>query len=137
MKNYILPALLLVACAALAAAAVLTDGAIPGGATGLLFALCGVSGGMGVSGIAMTLSDRRRTPEERRELERAEHDERNIAIREKAAMSSWYWTLYLLWAVFMVCAVTAGGVTLALVSVVIVLHCSFYLINISRWAKKM
>ena len=42
------------------------------------------------------------SPQERKELQRSETDERNIAIREKAAQSSWYWTLYLLWVPFVI-----------------------------------
>ena len=68
---------------------------------------------------------------------RSETDERNIAIREKAAMSSWYWTLYLLWAVFFVIQIFVGGLWAVAVSVVVVLHCMFYMINIYRWTKKM
>ena len=101
----------------------------------LLFTLGGVLMGFGVVGIA--LSRIRMSPEEQKEYERSEHDERNVAIREKAAMSSWYWTLYMLWAVFMVIQIFVGGLWGVAVSVVIVLHCTFYMINIHRWNKKM
>ena len=50
---------------------------------------------------------------------------------------SWYWTLYMLWAVFMVIQIFVGGLWGVAVSVVIVLHCTFYMINIHRWNKKM
>jgi len=101
----------------------------------VLFTLGGVLLGFGAVGIA--LSRIRMSPEEQKEYERSEHDERNVAIREKAAMSSWYWTLYMLWAVFMVIQIFVGGLWGVAVSVVIVLHCTFYMINIHRWNKKM
>lgn len=100
-----------------------------------LCALGGVLMGFGVTGIA--LSDRHMTPEEKKEMERGERDERNVAIREKAAMSSWYWTLYMLWAAFMVIQIFVGGLWGVAISVVIVLHCTFYMINIHRWNKRM
>lgn len=100
-----------------------------------LFTLGGVLLGFGVTAIA--LSGRNMTPEERKEMERGETDERNVAIREKAAMSSWYWTLYMLWAAFMVIQIFVGGLWGVAISVVIVLHCTFYMINIHRWNKKM
>ena len=101
----------------------------------LLFTLGGVLLGFGAVGIA--LSRIRMSPEQQKEYERSEHDERNVAIREKAAMSSWYWTLYMLWAAFMVIQIFVGGLWGMAVSVVIVLHCTFYMINIHRWNKKM
>lgn len=101
----------------------------------VLFTLGGVLLGFGAVGIA--LSRIRMSPEEQKEYERSEHDERNVAIREKAAMSSWYWTLYMLWAVFMVIQIFVGGLWGVAVSVVIVLHCTFYMINIHRWNKKI
>ena len=101
----------------------------------VLFMLGGVLLGFGAVGIA--LSRIRMSPEQQKEYERGEHDERNVAIREKAAMSSWYWTLYMLWAVFMVIQIFVGGLWGMAVSVVIVLHCTFYMINIHRWNKKL
>ena len=101
----------------------------------LLFTLGGVLLGFGAVGIA--LSRIRMSPEQQKEYERSEHDERNVAIREKAAMSSWYWTLYMLWAAFMVIQIFVGGLWGMAVSVVIVLHCTFYMINIHRWNKKL
>lgn len=101
----------------------------------VLFTLGGVLLGFGAVGIA--LSRIRMSPEQLKEYERGERDERNVSIREKAAMSSWYWTLYMLWAVFMVIQIFVGGLWGVAVSVVIVLHCTFYMINIHRWNKKM
>ncbi len=92
---------------------------------------------MGLGGVGIALSGRKLTPEQQKELERGETDERNVSIREKAAMSSWYWTLYLLWAAFMVIQIFVGGLWGAAVSVLIVLHCTFYMVNIHRWNKKM
>lgn len=101
----------------------------------LLFTLGGVLLGFGAVGIA--LSRIRMSPEQQKEYERSEHDERNVAIREKAAMSSWYWTLYMLWAVFMVAEIFVGVLWGVAISVVIVLHCAFYMVNIHRWNKKL
>lgn len=100
-----------------------------------LFTLGGVLLGFGVTGIA--LSTKGLTLEEQKEMERGERDERNVAIREKAAMSSWYWTLYMLWAAFMVIQIFVGGLWGVAISVVIVLHCTFYMINIHRWNKRV
>ena len=101
----------------------------------VLFTLGGVLLGFGAVGIA--LSRIRMSPEQLKEYERGERDERNVSIREKAAMSSWYWMLYMLWAAFMVIQIFVGGLWGVAVSVVIVLHCTFYMINIHRWNKKM
>ena len=101
----------------------------------VLFTLGGVLLGFGAVGIA--LSRIQMSPEQQKEYERGERDERNVSIREKAAMSSWYWTLYMLWAAFMVIQIFVGGLWGVAVSVVIVLHCTFYMINIHRWNKKL
>ena len=87
--------------------------------------------------MAIALSHNHISPHSQNDYERSETDERNIAIREKAAMSSWYWTLYLLWAAFFVIQIFVGGLWAVAVSVVVVLHCMFYMINIYRWTKKM
>ena len=100
--------------------------------------LCTVGGILcGIGGVALALSGRNLTPEQKKELARGETDELNVSIREKAAMSSWYWTLYLLWAAFMVIEIFVGGLWGVAVSIVIVLHCVFYIVNIHRWNKKM
>lgn len=116
-------------------AAVLLGERIPEPLSLALFTVGGVLLGFGAVGIALSLIHL--SPERQKEYERSETDERNIAIREKAAMSSWYWTLYLLWAVFFVIQIFVGGLWAVAVSVVVVLHCMFYMINIYRWTKKM
>ncbi len=138
MKDWfkkISPYVMLAAAFVLFLAALLLRERIPEQFSLALFTLGGVLMGFGVTGIA--LSGRNMTPEERKEMERGETDERNVAIREKAAMSSWYWTLYMLWAAFMVIQIFVGGLWGVAISVVIVLHCTFYMINIHRWNKKM
>ena len=116
-------------------AAVLLGERIPEQLSLALSTVGGVLLGFSVVGIA--LSRIHLSPESQKEYERSETDERNIAIREKAAMSSWYWTLYLLWAAFFVIQIFVGGLWAVAVSVVVVLHCMFYMINIYRWTKKM
>ena len=116
-------------------AAVLLGERIPEQLSLALLTVGGVLLGFGAVGIALSLIHL--SPERQKEYERSETDERNIAIREKAAMSSWYWTLYLLWAAFFVIQIFVGGLWAVAVSVVVVLHCMFYMINIYRWTKKM
>ena len=102
--------------------------------------LAGISGGtLGVCASALIKGtiERRFTPEQRREIERSERDERNVAIREKAAQRSWYWTLYLLWGLFILGFLLGGGPAVALVSVAITLHCIFYVVNLHHFSNKM
>ena len=132
-----LPILGVVCGACLVAAAIVLGEQIPEKMSGVLFGVGGMLMGLGVSGIAMDLIWRRMSETERREAERGERDERNVAIREKAAYSSWYWTLYLLWGAFLLTLVLGSGFPTALVSVLIVLHCVFLMVNMSRWAKQM
>lgn len=138
MKDWlkkISPYVMLAAAFVMFLAALLLRERVPKQLSLALFTLGGVLMGFGVTGIA--LSDRHMTPEEKKEMERGERDERNVTIREKAAMSSWYWTLYMLWAAFMVIQIFVGGLWGVAISVVIVLHCTFYMINIHRWNKRM
>lgn len=133
----ILPILGILCGACLVLAAVVLGEQVPKGMGGALFGTGGVLMGLGVSGIAMDVIWRRMIEDERREAERGERDERNVAIREKAAYASWYWTLYLLWGAFFVTLFLGSGFPTALVSVLIVLHCVFLMVNMNRWAKRM
>ena len=94
-------------------------------------------GGVAGSRLIMARVERSWTPEERKEIERGERDERNVTIREKAAYSSWYWTLYLLWVPFVISLVREETLWILLSSAVTVLHCVFYMVNMGRWAKKL
>ena len=132
-----LPILGVICGACLVLAAVVLGEQIAKGMSGILFGTGGALMGLGVAGIAMDVVWRRMSEEERREVERGETDERNVAIREKAAYSSWYWTLYLLWGAFFVTLFLGSGFPTALVSVLIVLHCVFLMVNMGRWAKRM
>lgn len=67
----------------------------------------------------------------------AETDERNVAIREKAARDSWYWTGWLLWVPFVASLVTGESLFIALTAGVIVLHNAFLLVNMARWSRRM
>ena len=122
---------------ALLAVVIFRGDGLPGWANGLLAGLGGASLGLGGGGVVMEVAARRMTPKERAELERSETDERNIAIREKAAQSSWYWTLYLLWVPFVISLVRGETLWILLSSAVTVLHCVFYMVNMGRWAKKL
>ena len=133
----ILPILGILCGACLVLAAVVLGEQVPKGMGGALFGIGGTLMGLGVSGIAMDVIWRRMSEDERREAERGERDERNVAIREKAAYSSWYWTLYLLWGAFFVTLFLGSGFPTALVSVLIVLHCVFLMVNMNRWGKRM
>lgn len=131
------PILGVICGACLVLAAVVLGEQIAKGMSGILFGTGGALMGLGAAGIAMDVVWRRMSEEERREVERGEKDERNVAIREKAAYSSWYWTLYLLWGAFFVTLFLGSGFPTALVSVLIVLHCVFLMVNMGRWAKRM
>ena len=105
--------------------------------SGLCFGVAGILGGVAGSRLIMARVERNWTPEERKEIERGERDERNVTIREKAAYSSWYWSLYLLWGLWLLTLVTQGGMYVAFVSAAIVLHCIFYMVNVGRWSRRM
>ena len=120
---------------ALMAAAALLD--LPGGITGLMCGMGGALLGLGGSSVIMGAVERHMSPQERKELQRSETDERNIAIREKAAQSSWYWTLYLLWVPFVIALVLGELVWMVIPPVVLVLHCAFYMFHLYRWSKKL
>lgn len=139
MKQWktLLPALALGLAVGLGVAAAVLGDQLAAPVSGLIFGLAGAIGGVSASRLIMAHFDRTWTPEQRREIERAERDERNVAIREKAAYSSWYWTLYLLWGLFFLTLILQGGMYTALVSVAIVLHCVFYMVNMNRWMKKL
>ncbi len=136
-KKTIFAALGLVLAVGLGLAAFFLDGRISDAAGGALFGLGGALLGICVTALIGDRIESRMTPEERRELERGERDERNAAIRDRAALKSWYWTLYLLWGLFFLTLILERGPFFALVTVTIVLHCVFYLINLGRVAREM
>ena len=104
---------------------------------GLCSGLGGALIGLGGAGLIIPLAMRTMTPEERKEVERGETDERNVYIRARAAQDSWYWTLALLWVPF-VAAMTQGELLwMILAPAVIVLHCAFYMFHMYRWSKKL
>ena len=133
----LLPVLALGLAVGLSVAAAVLGDQLAAPISGMIFGLAGAIGGLSASKLIMAHFDRTWTPEQRREIERAERDERNVAIREKAAYSSWFWTLYLLWGLFFLTLILQGGMYTALVSVAIVLHCVFYMVNMNRWTKKL
>lgn len=121
----------------LMAAAIWLDESVPNWVNGLLCGFGGAALGAGGSGLAVGWITRYLPPKERAEVVLAETDERNVAIREKAARDSWYWTGWLLWIPFVVSLMTGESLFIALTSGVIVLHNAFLLVNMARWSRKM
>lgn len=98
-KETVLLGAVLVIAVGLFAGALMLGERLSSPVSGLCFGAAGILGGVAGSRLIMARVERSWTPEERKEIERGERDERNVTIREKAAYSSWYWSLYLLWAV--------------------------------------
>lgn len=121
----------------LLAAALWLDEGVPNWANGLLCGLGGAALGAGGSGLAVGWITRCLPPKERAEVVLAENDERNVAIREKAARDSWYWTGWLLWVPFVAALVTGEVLFTALTAGIIVLHNAFLLVNMARWSRRM
>ena len=135
---YILPVLGLVFGLSLFFIAARIDGRVPDGLCGALMGIGGALTGLSAVGLVKALWDRSRTPEQRREAELGEKDERNVSIREKAAMDSWYGTLLLLCVLWVVTLfLNPDGIFMALAAAAIVLHCVLYLVNLGRWNKKL
>lgn len=122
---------------ALLAVVIFRGDGLPGWANGLLAGLGGAALGVGGGGIVMGMAVWRMTPRERAELERAETDERNIAIREKAAQDSWYWTSALLWVPFVAALARQDPVFIPVSVGVLAFHHAFYIFHMGRWAKRM
>ena len=104
---------------------------------GLCSGLGGALIGLGGAGLIIPLAMRAMTPEERKEVERGETDERNMYIRARAAQDSWYWTLALLWVPFVAAMAQGELLWMILAPAVIVLHCAFYMFHMYRWSKKL
>ena len=122
---------------ALLAVVIFRGDGLPGWANGLLSGLGGAALGLGGGGIVMDVAAWRMTPRERAELERAETDERNVAIREKAAQDSWYWTSALLWVPFVAALVRQDPVFIPVSLGVLAFHHAFYIFHMGRWSKRM
>mgnify|MGYP001624570084 CR=1 FL=1 len=122
---------------ALGGGALWAGGAVPEGGNGLLCGLGGAALGVGGSGLATGWIVGRLSPEDQAAVAVAEHDERNVAIRQRAAQSSWFWTGWLLWVPFVAALVTGNGLFTALTAGVIVLHNAFLLVNIALWSRRM
>ena len=107
------------------------------GMVGLCAGIGGALLGLGGGGLFLPLAMRAMTPEQRKEADRGERDERIIAIRIHAAQDSWYWTLIVLWVPFVAALVRGETFWMVLCPAVIVLHCALYLVNMYRWSKKL
>lgn len=127
----LLAGLLLIGCA------LVLGNRLPGSIIGLMCGCGGALGGVGGTALLIPLLMRSMSPEERREAERAEYDERVVLIREKAAQSSFYWTLCLLWVPFVVALMQGSLLWMILSTGAVVLHNVFYLVNLARWDRRL
>ena len=118
-------------------AVLLAGGQMSAGMVGLCAGIGGALLGLGGGGLFLPVAMRAMTPEQRKEAERGERDERIIAIRTHAAQDSWYWTLIVLWVPFVAALVRGETFWMVLCPAVIVLHCALYLVNMYRWSKKL
>ncbi len=136
-KKLVLGALGLLAGLLLIGCALVLGDRLPGPIIGLMCGCGGALGGVGGTALLIPLLMRSLSPEQRREAERAETDERNIVIREKAAQSSFFWTQCLLWVPFVVALVEGSLLWILLSTGAIVLHNVFYLVNLARWGRRL
>ncbi len=136
-KNLIVPAAAVVLGLVLFGIVFILDEQLPAGGVGLCAGLGGALIGLGGSKLFLSVTMRALSPEDRREVERSERDERSIAIRTHAAYDSWYWTLWLLWVPFVIALVLGELVWMVITPIVLVLHCAFYMFHLYRWTKKL
>ena len=137
MKKIVLSALAICAGLALFVFVFLSGEDVPRSVNGLCSGLGGALIGLGGAGVIIPLLMRGMSPEERKEVERAEWDERSVYIRSMAAQDSWYWTLVLLWIPFVAAMMEGELLWMILAPAVIVLHCAFYMFHMYRWSKKL
>lgn len=136
-KNLIIPAAAVVLGLVLFSIVFILDEQLPAGGVGLCAGLGGALIGLGGSKLFLSVTMRALSPEDRREVERSERDERSIAIRTHAAYDSWYWTLWLLWVPFVIALVLGELVWMVITPIVLVLHCAFYMFHLYRWSKQL
>ncbi len=136
-KNLIVPAAAVVLGLVLFGIVFILDEQLPARGVGLCSGLGGALIGLGGSKLFLSVTMRALSPEDRREVERSERDERSIAIRTHAAYDSWYWTLWLLWVPFVIALVLGELVWMVITPIVLVLHCAFYMFHLYRWTKKL
>lgn len=136
-KNLIVPVAAVVLGLVLFGIVFILDEQLPAGGVGLCAGLGGALIGLGGSKLFLSVTMRALSPEDRREVERSERDERSIAIRTHAAYDSWYWTLWLLWIPFVIALVLGELVWMVITPIVLVLHCAFYMFHLYRWSKKL
>ena len=136
-KNLIVPAAAVVLGLVLFGIVFIMDEQLPAGGVGLCAGFGGALIGLGGSKLFLSATMRTLSPEDRREVERSERDERSIAIRTHAAYDSWYWTLWLLWVPFVIALALGELVWMMITPIVLVLHCAFYMFHLYRWTKKL
>ena len=110
---------------------------LPQGGVGLCAGLGGALIGLGGGSLFLPLAMAAMKPEDRKEVERGEYDERNVAIRTHAALDSWHWTVVLLWVPIIAALVQGDTFWIAMCTAAQVFHCGFYLFHIYRWSKKL
>ena len=136
-KNLTVPAAAVVLGLVLFGIVFMIGGQLPAGGVALCAGFGGALIGLGGSKLFLSAAMHALSPEDRREVERSERDERSIAIRTHAAYDSWYWTLWLLWVPFVIALVLGELVWMVITPVVLVLHCAFYMFHLYRWSKKL
>lgn len=136
-KNLIVPAAAVVLGLVLFGIVFIIGEQLPAGGVGLCAGFGGALIGLGGSKLFLSATMRALSPEDRREVERSERDERSIAIRTHAAYDSWYWTLCLLWVPFVIALALGELIWMVITPIVLVLHCAFYMFHLYRWSKKL
>lgn len=136
-KNLIVPATAVVLGLVLFGIVFILDEQLPAEGVGLCAGLGGALVGLGGGSLFLPLAMAAMKPEDRREVERAERDERNVAIRGHAAQDSWHCTMILLWVPLIAALVRGDTFWMVMCAAAQVLHCSFYLLHIYRWTRKL
>lgn len=127
----------IVAAAAILTAAALLGERIPSPLDGLVFGLGGMLLGLSMVALGVSVLRRRRTPEQHRQAQLAERDERNRTIREKAALTTWYWTCGILAGLYVAAIVLDDMTAILLLAAAIVMHCIVLLASIGWWNNKL
>ena len=91
----------------------------------------------GVWLLGTDIRQRNMTAEEQRTQDLARHDERNIAIQEKAAQTAWNWTAGMLFAAALAALILDELTVLYLSMGAYLLHILFYILSTAYWRRKL